>query len=56
MDRSRSCFILKKDFLSKMMKKTKSKHFLCFIFKTSKTLKDKMQYNTKNFEKICRNY
>ena len=39
-----------------MMKKTTSKHFLCFIFKTSKTLKVKMQYNTKNFEKICRNY
>ena len=34
-----------------MRKKTKSKHFLCFIFKTSKTLKVKMQYNTKNFEK-----
>ena len=36
-----------------MMKKTiKSKHFVCFIFETSKTLMVKIQYVTKNFEKI----
>ena len=37
--RNRLRFILINDFLSKMMKNTKSKHFVCFIFKTSKTLK-----------------
>ena len=38
-----------------MMKKktTKSKHFVCFIFKTSKTLKVKILCSTKNFEKIA---
>ena len=35
-----------------MKKKTTSKHFLGFIFKTSKTLKVKMQYNMKNFAAI----
>ena len=44
MDRNRLCFILIKDFLSKMMKKTKTKHFVSFIFKTSKTLKAKILY------------
>ena len=49
----RLCFILVKDFLSKTMKKTKSKHFVCLIFKTSKTLKVKILHSTKNFEKIA---
>ena len=48
------CFILIKDFSSKMMKKNnKSKHFVCFVFSSSKTLKVKLQHNTKNFEKIA---
>ena len=34
------------------MKKRKSKHFVRFIFKTSKTLQVKILYSTKNFEKI----
>ena len=34
-------------------KQTKSKYFVCFIFKRSKTLKVKIQYNTKNYEKIA---
>ena len=42
-----------KDFLLKMKKKTKSKHFVCFIFKRSKTLKVKIQYNAKIFEKLA---
>ena len=42
-----------KDSLSQMMKKKKSKHFVCFIFKTSQTLKVKIQYKTKNFQKIA---
>ena len=53
MGRSRLCFILIKDFLSKMMKKTKSKYVLCFIFKTSKILKVEMQYNTKILKKVA---
>ena len=52
MNRNRLCFMLIKDSVpvSKMMKKTKTKHFVCFIIKTSTTLKVKS--NTKNFEKI----
>ena len=47
-------FYFNKGFLSKMIKKqTKSKYFVCFIFKRSKTLKVKIQYNTKNYEKIA---
>ena len=34
-----------------MMEKTKSKHFVCFISKTSKTLKVELQ--DKKFEKIA---
>ena len=39
-----------------MMKKTtiKSKHFVCFIIKTSKKLKVKIQYKTKNCGKIAK--
>ena len=36
-----------------MMKKTKSKHSVCFIYKTSKTLKVKILSSRKNFEKIA---
>ena len=50
MNRNRLCFMLIKDFVSKIMEKTKTKHFVCFIFKTSNTLKVKC--NIKNFEKI----
>ena len=50
--RNRLCFILIKDFLCKMEKKTKSKHLLCFVVETSKTLKVKILYSTKSFEKI----
>ena len=53
MGRNRLCFILIKDFLSKMIKKTKSWHFVCLIFSTSKTLKVKILYSTKIFEKIA---
>ena len=37
-------------------KTTKSKHFVRFIFKTSKTLIVKIQHKTKNFEKIAEIY
>ena len=53
MGRNKLRFILMKDFLSKMMKKTESKHFVCVIFETPKTLKVKILYSTKNFEKIA---
>ena len=53
MGRNRLCFILIRDFLSRIMKKTKSKHFVCFIFEASKTLKVKILYSTKGFEKIA---
>ena len=46
MGRNRLCFILIKDSFSKMIKKTYSKHFVSFIFKTSKTLKVKILYST----------
>ena len=52
--RNRWRFIFIKDFLSKMMKKTKSKHFVRFIIsKTLKTIKVKKRY--KKFSKNCRN-
>ena len=54
MGRNRLYFILIKNFLSNMMQK-KTKHFLCFIFETSKTLKVKILKTTKNFEKIAEN-
>ena len=42
--------MLIKNFVSKMMKKAKTKHFVCFIFKASNTLKVKCYI--KSFEKI----
>ena len=36
-----------------MKKKTRSKHFVFFIFETLKTLKIKVRHNTQNFEKIA---
>ena len=46
MGRNGLCFALVKDSLSKMIKKPYSKHFVSFIFKTSKTLKVKILHST----------
>ena len=50
MNRNILCFMLIKNSVSKMMKKAKTKYFVCFIFKASNTLKVKCYI--KSFEKI----